>query len=203
MVIALHAGVFGVAALWKMEVIKPEIIRTKLFEVPNPQPEPEPELPRPPHQAKPEQPTRLVLPKQEVPVPPVTDGPVAPTFPDPPMPTFDAGPPMPPAPPAPPRIEQAARARGDLRSLITADDYPDAALRMGDEGTVQVRLGIGTSGKVTDCTVVASSGSTALDNATCRILKSRARFTPAKDSNGQAATDSMVSPKIVWRLIDN
>jgi protein TonB len=47
--------------------------------------------------------------------------------------------------------------------------------------------------------VSSSSGSRSLDNATCRILRSRARFTPAKGSNGQPMADTY-SQRITWRL---
>ena len=43
---------------------------------------------------------------------------------------------------------------------------------------------------MTDCSVTSSSGSSALDQATCRILRSRARFTPARDSSGNPTTGS-------------
>ncbi|HYD36402.1 MAG TPA: energy transducer TonB, partial [Allosphingosinicella sp.] len=54
-------------------------------------------------------------------------------------------------------------------------------------------------GRVTDCTVTASSGSAALDSATCRLMKQRARFTPARDSDGHPTSDS-VSNAIRWVL---
>jgi len=54
-------------------------------------------------------------------------------------------------------------------------------------------------GRVTGCTVTGSSGSAALDNATCRIMRSRARFSPARDSNGQPTTDSYAA-SITWRI---
>ncbi len=54
-------------------------------------------------------------------------------------------------------------------------------------------------GRVTDCTSSASSGSSALDATTCRLMKSRARFTPARDANGNPTTDS-VANAIRWVL---
>jgi len=72
-------------------------------------------------------------------------------------------------------------------------------MRNEDQGTVSVSLNIGTDGRVTGCSVTGSSGSRSLDNATCRILRSRARFTPAKLSNGQPTTDTF-HQRITWRL---
>ena len=89
--------------------------------------------------------------------------------------------------------------KGSLQGLISGDDYPADAQRNDEQGSVRVTLAIGTDGRVTGCSVVGSSGSRSLDNATCRILRSRARFTPAKLSNGQPTTDSY-SQTITWRL---
>jgi len=71
---------------------------------------------------------------------------------------------------------------------LTIADYPFAALRMGTQGRVIARLTIGTDGRVTECTVVASSGSPILDATTCRVALSRARFQPALDAAGRPVT---------------
>ena len=94
---------------------------------------------------------------------------------------------------------EPARARANLASYISDADYPDAAIRAEESGTTGFRLEIGTNGRVTNCTVTSSSGSSTLDRATCRIMQSRARFTPARNSSNQPTTDS-VSSRITWRL---
>jgi hypothetical protein len=38
-----------------------------------------------------------------------------------------------------------------------------------------------------------------LDNATCSVLRSRARYTPARDQNSQATADTQ-GATITWRL---
>jgi protein TonB len=108
-------------------------------------------------------------------------------------------PPAPPAPPPPPRVSQAAKAKGNLLSLFSTDDYPQSAIRNEDQGPTGVRMAIGPDGRVTDCTITASSGSSALDSATCNILRRRARFTPAKDQAGNPVGDSY-SQRIRWVL---
>lgn len=92
-----------------------------------------------------------------------------------------------------------ARAKGNLPALVSNDDYPASALRAGEQGTVGFQLDVGTNGRVTNCVVTSSSGSAALDSATCRIMRSRARFAPARDSTGAATTDT-VSSRIVWSI---
>jgi TonB family protein len=91
-------------------------------------------------------------------------------------------------------------ATGDLRTLFSADDYPVEAQRNGEEGTVQAELAIDRRGRVSGCRIVRSSGHASLDGATCRILQSRARFIAARDLNGDAAPDRIVTPLVVWRL---
>ena len=93
-------------------------------------------------------------------------------------------------------------AKGDLRMLFSADDYPADALRKGEEGTVQAVLAVDTNGRVSGCTIERSSGSATLDNATCSILSRRAHFYPAHDVNGNAVPDNVTTPPIVWRLED-
>jgi protein TonB len=64
-------------------------------------------------------------------------------------------------------------------------DYPTSAISSGKEGMVVVGFTIGADGRVTDCQVTQSSKHKELDNVPCRALKSRARFTPATDDQGQ------------------
>jgi periplasmic protein TonB len=71
-----------------------------------------------------------------------------------------------------------------LDAYIFPPDYPQRALQARAEGRVGVSLEIGADGRVTGCTVEKSSGYAVLDTSTCRLLRSRARFNPARDSAG-------------------
>jgi protein TonB len=82
---------------------------------------------------------------------------------------------------------------------VSDSDYPASAIRNEEQGTTRFRLTVGENGRVTNCEIVGSSGSSALDNATCRIMRSRARFTPARNNLGQPTTDTHVA-SITWRL---
>jgi periplasmic protein TonB len=61
------------------------------------------------------------------------------------------------------------------------------------------RLTIGTDGRVSDCSVTTSSGNSALDTTTCRIAKSRVRYTPAKDEAGRPIASGVTLP-VRWVL---
>ena len=106
--------------------------------------------------------------------------------------------PPPPAPGPAPRTPPQ-RARANLSSYFSGDDYPVAALRRKEEGLVGFRLLVGPNGRVADCTITLSSGVLSLDSATCRILRSRARFTPARDDLGNP-TAGADSGRVAWRL---
>ena len=183
-------------------VVKKAVEDLKTFDVEE-EPPPPPEEPPPPPENVPETPPPVVSPppivRSNVQTPVVQSVDVAPPFV--PTPMARPAPPAPPAPPPPPppRISQAAKARGNLISLFSPDDYPSDAERNEQQGTTAVSLTVGTDGRVSGCSVTSSSGSSSLDSATCRILRSRARYTPAKDQNGNpiAGTDSA---RIRWVL---
>lgn len=67
---------------------------------------------------------------------------------------------------------------------MTFQDYPAASIRKKEQGYVMVSFEIDAKGKVTDCVVSRSSGYSRLDEVPCRLLKRRARFRPAVDSDG-------------------
>jgi len=191
----MYAIVTGLA----YNVIKKSVQDLKTFDVEE-QPPP-PEEPPPPPKDMPKVPPPPVTPPPLVRVnttPPPIQVVEAPT--PPPIPPVAVAPP-PPAPPPPPRkVQSAQSARGDLRSLFSADDYPAAAQAAEAQGTAQATLTISPTGQVVGCNLIRSTGNGALDSATCNILRRRAKFTPARDSNGNATTDTITTPPIVWRL---
>ena len=190
-----YAFVTGLA----YNVVKKAMQDLKTFDVEEPPPPPDEPPPPPPDTPVPPPPVTSPPPMiRDLPSPPQQMY-IPPPQPIPPPPAAPNPPPPPPPPPPPAKKVEPARAKANLGSLITDDDYPASALRAEEEGVTGFRLSVGANGRVTGCTVTSSSGSSALDAATCRLLTSRARFTPAKDSNGQATTDA-VSARIVWRI---
>ena len=78
------------------------------------------------------------------------------------------------------------------------EDYPAAAIGSGAEGTVRFTLTVDPNGGVVGCSIVHSSGSSVLDQATCRLMMRRARFTPALDSNGNPVAGT-ITQDVVWK----
>lgn len=101
------------------------------------------------------------------------------------------------SPSPPPAVR--AQARADLASYILDSDYPDSEIGTHQQGRVTFQIRIGTNGRVIGCIVTGSSGTYAFDAATCRIMRSRARFTPARDAQGNPAEDAQTAT-IIWRL---
>ena len=177
-------------------VIKKAAEDLKTFDVEE-QPPP-PEEPPPPPKDMPKVPPPPVTPpplvRMEAPPPPIqtVTTPVIPPVQPPPAPI---------SPPPPPRkVQSAQSAKGDLRTLFSGDDYPASAQAAGAEGTAQAQLTIGPDGRVVGCNIIRSAGNGALDGATCNILRRRAKFTPARDSEGNPTSDTITTPPIVWRL---
>lgn len=190
-----YAIVTGLA----FNVIKKAAQDLKTFDVE--EPPPPPEKPPPPPKDMPDVPPPPMTPpplvRMNTAPPPiqVVESPVIPPVAPPVI-----APPAPPPPPAPRKVQSAQSAKGDLRTLFSADDYPASAQSSGAEGTAQAQLSIGPDGRVTGCNLIRSTGNTSLDSATCNILRRRAKFTPARDSNGQATSDTITTPPITWRL---
>jgi protein TonB len=82
---------------------------------------------------------------------------------------------------------------------ITYRDYPQQALRAGEQGKVAFRLDVAANGRVTGCTITLSSGSELLDSTACRLLKRRARFTPARNAAGEKVAGTW-SNAFAWSM---
>lgn len=111
-------------------------------------------------------------------------GPVAQV--DPPLPSFAYDP-------------VKAAPRGDPGRWITDNDYRTVWINRGYSGVASFALEIDQRGRVTNCEITGSTGHSALDLATCRLLERRARFHPARDGDGAAVAGSYTS-SVAWRI---
>jgi periplasmic protein TonB len=122
--------------------------------------------------------------------------------PPPPAPVIAiAAPPAPviaPPPPAPKGPTTSAKPRNNPGSWATDADYPSRAQRDEAQGTTGFRVTVNAEGRVSSCVVTSSSGNSELDEATCKLVTRRARFTPAQ-RNGEKVEDTY-SNRITWRI---
>ena len=77
--------------------------------------------------------------------------------------------------------------------LVSDADYPAVALDRHESGQVVARLNVDATGKVTDCAVVVTSGSQALDAATCKAALAKGQFEPAVGPDGQP----VAAPRVI------
>jgi len=179
--------------------VKKAIERVTTVDIEEPEPEEEEPPPPPPDQVTPPPPV--------APPPPISISVAPPQIqtvdtPPPPAPVF-VQPSRPPAPPPPPPAPSQARGvqpdnQGSWSRRIQ-ENYPPRAVRDEIQGRVGVRVTVGTNGRVADCSVTNSSGSSILDDAACAGMRSYARFKPALNDAGQAITGSY-STTIVYQL---
>lgn len=88
------------------------------------------------------------------------------------------------------------RARLVSGNLSLADD-PPALRRAGIGGRVEVHMIVEPSGRVSRCLIARSSGSAELDAVTCRLVRQRYLFDPARDAQGRAVPD-LVGESHLW-----
>lgn len=184
------------------QYIKKAAEKMEVFDVQEPPPPPEEVPPPPPETPVPPPPTTVVVQKPLVvvpaPPPPVTVSSVIPPS-QPPTPPAPPAPPAPPPPPPPPAISKAAAAKGRPSDWVTNDDYPPAAIRSGDQGSVAVSFTVNTQGRIENCQVTGSSGSALLDRTTCQLVTRRGRYSPAMDAAGNPIA-SRGSARFKWVL---
>ena len=202
-VVLMHGAALTALALAKGEVFTdhkrpPTVVDFIKDPPPPPEVPPEAEATPPPQSVITHVPPLIEMPPRPViaptePLPPTPPTPVVRTEPAPvPVPVARADPP-------PIREIKPARAKANLASYVSDEDYPTTAARNEEQGTTRFRLVVGADGRVKDCTVTSSSGSSALDSTTCRLMRQRAKFQPATGSDGKPASDTVASA-IRWVL---
>lgn len=92
-----------------------------------------------------------------------------------------------------------ATPRGNPGNWITTADYRSTWIRRELTGTARFTLQIDAAGKVSNCTITGSTGHTALDRATCRLVEGRAVFNPAKGTDGKPVAGSY-SSSVDWQI---
>jgi TonB family protein len=82
---------------------------------------------------------------------------------------------------------------------MSPEDYPQALLDANWAGDVIVRLNVDGSGKVTNCTVVVSSGQKSADDVSCLRAMQKGKFNPAMDADGKPTAAQRVRD-VVFRI---
>ena len=93
---------------------------------------------------------------------------------------------------AAPRTE-SARLSGEIRP----SDHPRRGDGSAIAGTVGLRFVVAPDGRIADCAVTRSSGSGELDATTCRLIRKRFRYRPARNAAG-APVAATILGEHVW-----
>ena len=101
--------------------------------------------------------------------------------------------------PAPLEVARPAQATRNPPSLFMPADYPAEALAQRAQGSTRYRLQVSEAGRAEACDIVSSSGSAALDRATCHVMTSRSHFVPALDAAGRPIASTFTGT-IRWTL---
>jgi TonB family protein len=111
---------------------------------------------------------------------------------------------------APPAIAAAIVPTGYVRTLpdgradpcstlVCESDYPPRARRTESEGAIIYHALVTAEGLPKSCWVSQPTTVEDLDKATCQIILTRARFTPARDEAGRARA-AVYSGRMRWTL---
>lgn len=88
---------------------------------------------------------------------------------------------------------------GSPGEWATDNDYPPDAMARGIETDLHFRLSVDADGRVTDCVVQDRFPPAAFGELTCKLVRARARFRPARDTAGQPVASYFVST-VRWRI---
>ena len=86
-------------------------------------------------------------------------------------------------------------------SWVSTNDYKSVWINREWTGTARFAVTVGTNGRVTDCRIVSSTGHEALDAATCKLVKQRAKFAPARNGAREKIAGTYTNA-IRWELPD-
>jgi len=79
-----------------------------------------------------------------------------------------------------------------VRGRLSGRDYPRGVGEAGISGMVSVIYTVETDGRATHCSITRSSGSSVLDETTCRLIEERFRFEPSRDRSGRPVRSRIV-----------
>jgi protein TonB len=90
------------------------------------------------------------------------------------------------------------RPRTSPSRWITPSDYPAGVENPRSENITRVQLVVARNGLVTECAILQSSGVGDYDRVACRLLRSRARFNPARNAAGRSVV-GRIRMTVRWR----
>jgi Gram-negative bacterial TonB protein C-terminal len=94
----------------------------------------------------------------------------------------------------------------DIRSFLTTDQYPTEAARLlmqQQRDIARYQLLVDETGAVAGCDVLVTSGVPIVDATACDVIKQKAKFTPAVDSQGKSMRSVWTTNPVGWTAAGN
>jgi protein TonB len=112
--------------------------------------------------------------------------------------TVSKEPPKKTAPPAPKAAPVVVLPSSDGKRGITQPAYPPTSRRLGEQGSVELKLSVLGDGKVGSCGIATSSGFPRLDEAACKEAMRRWRLKPGTVDGVPTAMEYRI--KVTFRI---
>ena len=90
--------------------------------------------------------------------------------------------------------------RGKPQVWVSADDYSPESIANCEQGIVFITFNTNDRGRIENCRVTRSSGFPRLDEATCRLVLRRGRYSPTLDQKGDPVASGPKMLRYVWKL---
>jgi TonB family protein len=101
--------------------------------------------------------------------------------------------------PADPSVGKGPRAAQRVSGAVDFFDYPAAAFKKKQQGTVEIGFVVTADGRVVQCKAETSSGFAELDKQACDIAEERYQYRPARAADGSYVA-SRDTDKVIWAL---
>ena len=96
--------------------------------------------------------------------------------------------------------QEEAEGKYDFTRCFNAGDYPVDAWLAHEQGVANVRVTLDANGRPSGCEIAVSSGSAALDQASCDLLRQRVGY--AISVHGSSVTGAVIAGDVRWVLPD-
>jgi hypothetical protein len=94
-------------------------------------------------------------------------------------------------------LSRPATPNGNPGTWLLSRDFPAGALNKGENGLVRFRLDVEANGDVSNCRILYRTNPDSFADLSCKLIKERARFTPALDSKGSPVKSFYIN-RVRW-----
>lgn len=93
-----------------------------------------------------------------------------------------------------------ASEKNGFQGVVRTGDYPDTMVVRDEQAGISLLLKLDRTGEIGDCRAYELVGDARWEKVVCDAVRKRARFSPARDADGNAVDSYYVSPTIFFVL---